>query len=131
MILLDTTVLVDILRGNQEVTHFMTELENRYHLRNIASISVQELCKGAHLSNRTEKELLKIEELVDCVNVILFDSAAAKIAGKIEADLERRGTLIDIQDVQIAAIAIQHNMRIITRNVSHFSKIKGLQIETY
>jgi tRNA(fMet)-specific endonuclease VapC len=49
--------------------------------------------------------------------------------GKIKADLEREGKLIDDFDIAIAAIAISHKCGVATSNFKHFQRIKGLEIK--
>lgn len=52
--------------------------------------------------------------------VLPFDFSAAEIFGPMVADRERRGLPIQIMDAMIAAIALDHNAQVATRNVSHF-----------
>jgi predicted nucleic acid-binding protein len=38
---------------------------------------------------------------------------------------------VDPIDAQIAGIALQHDDIIVTRNIKHFERFKGLRVETY
>jgi len=51
-------------------------------------------------------------------------------AGELEAELELRGEKLPINDLLIAATAMQYGHSIITRNVDHFQRIRGLQVLT-
>lgn len=55
----------------------------------------------------------------DC-EVLPFDDATSRLAGRIYADLETRGRPIGMPDVMIASIALQNGVVLATANVSHF-----------
>ena len=42
------------------------------------------------------------------------------------ADLERTGQPIGFADAMIAATALQHNLTLVTGNISHYQRIQGL-----
>ena len=50
----------------------------------------------------------------------------AVLAGKIYADLETTGKRIGYPDCMIAAIAISHNLTLVTGNLSHYQRIQDL-----
>lgn len=52
--------------------------------------------------------------------VAAFDSAAAEEAAKLAARRQRRGRPVDLQDIQIAGIALTRRAALATRNVRHF-----------
>ena len=54
----------------------------------------------------------------------------AAVAGKIYAQLKLRGQLIGTNDILIAGICAANSLPLYTRNIDHFSKIKGLQMFT-
>ena len=55
-----------------------------------------------------------------------IDNETALIYGKIKADLRRKGTPIPENDIWIAASAIQHRLKLSTRD-KHFLEIAGLK----
>jgi tRNA(fMet)-specific endonuclease VapC len=56
---------------------------------------------------------------------------SSKILAINYADLRKKGINIEHNDVLIAGIALTNNMKLITNNISHFNKIKGLEIENW
>jgi len=56
----------------------------------------------------------------------VFDRSCAETAGKIYADLERTGQPIGRADPMIAAIAIQHNLTLVSGNTDHYQRIQNL-----
>src|SRR5262249_34928377 len=60
-----------------------------------------------------------------------FDDAAAEEFGNIRAILESAGTPVGPYDLQIAAIAVEHELIVITHNTREFGRIKGLRVEDW
>ena len=56
-----------------------------------------------------------------------FDSECAELAARIRADLEAAGSPIGPHDTLIAATALRHQATLVTRNVSEFARVPGLQ----
>jgi predicted nucleic acid-binding protein len=54
---------------------------------------------------------------MDTTDVLPLDDAAARLAGRINADLERVGRIIGMPDVMIAAIALRSALPVVTGNV--------------
>lgn len=60
-----------------------------------------------------------------------FDSADAREAGIIRADLERKGTPIGPFDYLIAAQARRRGARLVTNNMREFSRVPGLLLDDW
>ncbi|MBI4448409.1 PIN domain-containing protein [Candidatus Woesearchaeota archaeon] len=131
MVILDTTVLVDLLRGDEDASELVKVLEKKGVPLTISTVTAQELVRGAYRSRSPDKEMEKVDVVLAGVTTIPFDLECAKITGRIEAVLLSLGRMIDAEDVQIAGTALARNAQIITRNAEHFSRIKGLSIQTY
>jgi tRNA(fMet)-specific endonuclease VapC len=65
------------------------------------------------------------------MEVLPFDEPAARHFGKLKAELERTGTPLAMADLQIAAIALYHQVPLITHNQRHFSRITALDLEDW
>jgi tRNA(fMet)-specific endonuclease VapC len=74
------------------------------------------------------KETLR---LLDRLNVIPLDFSSSKRAAEISAKLGATGEPIDYRDTMIAAIALENDLTLVTRNKSRFSRIKSLKLETW
>ncbi len=57
-----------------------------------------------------------------------FDIESAKIAGKDFLSLQKKGQMIDIEDVLIGAIAKKNDLSLATANEKHLSRIDDLQL---
>jgi tRNA(fMet)-specific endonuclease VapC len=60
-----------------------------------------------------------------------FDDSAAEHYGRIRSELARAGTPIGGNDVMIAAIALTHNLTLVTHNLKEFERVNGLKIEDW
>jgi tRNA(fMet)-specific endonuclease VapC len=56
----------------------------------------------------------------------MLDAVSAELAGRIYADLERLGQPIGRADPMIAAIALRHDLTLVTGNLSHYRRIQAL-----
>ncbi len=135
MTCLDTSVLIDIIRGNESVRELSDKIDKTEIIPSIASPSIVELIKGINLKDnlkyiRIEKRE-KIGEILSRFSILSLDMESAVLAGKIEAELINKGKMVDIEDIMIAAIAIENDETLITRNTKHFENIKGLKVENY
>ena len=123
--LLDTDILSEIIKGkNTQVTErarAYLAAQKRYTL---STISVMEITYGFQRVGRRER-LVAFESFIRGCDVLPFDTDAAGIAGRIEADLETRGTPVNPADIMIASIAIRAMIPIVTGNVAHFAAIKA------
>ena len=72
---------------------------------------------------------MQFESSLASVEVVPFDDAASRFAGRINADLERKGLVIGMPDVMIAAIALRHGLAIVTGNVAHFEYVRSVGYE--
>jgi len=96
------------------------------------STNVSEIYFGAYRSRNQEKILKAYEDKVlPNVNILPFDTDSGKIYGRLKALLEKRGLSKSEPDLRIAAIAIQHDMILVTGNRRHFINIPGLNIEDW
>jgi tRNA(fMet)-specific endonuclease VapC len=58
-----------------------------------------------------------------------FDDQCARRCAEIRAELERNGRVIGPHDLQIAAIALQHGLTLVTHNTRESSRVSGLKLE--
>ncbi len=128
--LLDTDILSEVLKSRDaNVARAGAEYLARHGEFNVSVVSVMEIGYGLHRANRrTQLEAFESTLTATC-NVLSFDESAAILAGRIEADLERRGTPISVPDVMIAATALVARLPIVTGNVAHFDAVKKLGYE--
>lgn len=86
---------------------------------------------GAYKSERRAENLAILDDLFAGFSSLPFDGAAAREFGRIRADLQRVGTPIGPYDLQIAAIALAHNLTLVTHNTDEFKRVSALQIDDW
>jgi len=127
---IDTDILVDLLRNQKQATAFITKLEEKNNILATTAVNIFELHHGAHKSQESERNLQAIHVLISRLSILPFTSKAAQKAGHIYAQLERQGQPIGLRDTLIAAIALTRECSVATRNQAHFSRISDLEIIT-
>lgn len=128
--ILDTSFLIDVLRGIEAVADWERELDDQGG-GIITSISIMELWEGIHLADASAAERDRVHRLLQGLTHAAFDRGSAMAAGEINAALVEDGTPVDIEDVMIAAIARNLDEPVLTGNPGHFKRIPGVNIETY
>ncbi len=123
---LDTDVFSEILKGRHAAVIQHAAAYHRLHGQyTIAIITVMEIIKGFHKVQR-EDRVQQFLANVQATERLPFDLAAAEVAGRIYADLERTGQPIGRADPMIAAIALRHNLSLTTGNIAHYQRIQAL-----
>jgi predicted nucleic acid-binding protein len=130
VLLFHTNAISELLRPRPNPTYLAwvrtLPRENQF----TSAVCVGELFKGAFRSKARDRHLSDIENRVlPAVTVLPYDVATARIFGQLRAHLEERGILLPDADIQIAATAVHHGLRMVTGNVRHFRRSPGLQLE--
>jgi tRNA(fMet)-specific endonuclease VapC len=97
----------------------------------ISSITLGELSFGVENSERRDRNRAELELFCAKVEVINFDSNAARHYGEIRADFRRAGTPIGPLDLLIGAHARSLGMTLVTNNRREFDRIPGLTVENW
>jgi len=126
MIVADTDILIDTLRGREPTGERMAAGLRAGSIVTTA-ISRVELLSGA----RTQREREKIALLLGPMSILSFDEAAAGAAADVRRRLEKSGTTIGIADYLIAGICLSRQAELWTRNHAHFARIPGLRASSY
>lgn len=127
MILLDTDICIDIIRGRD--TALIDRLATAEDaVLAISSITLAELEFGAANSSDPERNHLAVTLFASAFDIVPFDSRHARTYGEIRTYLSRKGMMIGPHDLQIAAQALSEGMMVMTRNMREFSRIPGLII---
>ncbi|MFH1650138.1 MAG: PIN domain-containing protein [Candidatus Woesearchaeota archaeon] len=129
--ILDTTFLIDIMHGDKNAVAKLYELKQRDEPRRITSISIFELFTGVARCEKPGTEKLRVQKSLAAGDVVLLDEISAQIAGLKTGTLMREGITIKPLDCLIAGIALSRKETLLTRDMKDFSRIKGLQVESY
>lgn len=118
-ILVDTDVLIDFLRGNDQAITFIDEFSPKIIL---SPIVIAELYAGVKGAN----ELSVLDNFVSLFRVIPIDSEIARAGGLYKRDFSRSHG-VGLADAILAATADKENAELKTLNVKHYPMIRGLK----
>ena len=124
--LVDTDWLIDYLTGRDEAVRLLQGLATSGLA--ISVITYAEFYEGVALSPHRAERLAGLDDFVSGIEILDIDLGVARIFGERRAQLRVQGLLIDNFDLLIAATALRFDLTLVTRNVSDFQRIEGLQI---
>lgn len=127
-ICLDTSVLIDNLRGRKQVVEFIRRIEEDGTALSTTAVNCFELYYGAYKSKKQERNLAAAKTLLKRLVILDLAEESSHEAGRILALLEAKGKPIGFRDALIAAISIVHKMAFVTGDVEHFSRVPNLEI---
>ena len=128
--LLDTNTCIIYLRGKNLILKQKLESIKVQDIA-VCSIVKSELFYGALKSAKPERNLAAQQEFLAQFISLPFDDSATMIFGTIRTRLEALGTPIGSYDLQIASIAINYNLTLVTHNTREFKRVKDLQLEDW
>ncbi len=132
MYLFDTDTITNIVKPQPSPTLLQRLGKTTKNQQYVSTITISEIVYGAEKSNRPDFHLNNLETiLLPAVNIISFDSKAAYVCGRIRAQLEKRGTPLDLADLEIASIAIANDLILVSNNLRHFKRVPLLQYENW
>jgi tRNA(fMet)-specific endonuclease VapC len=127
--LLDTNTASYIIKGNVPRV--------RDHLRNvpmaevgISAVTEAELRFGVARMPQAARLALAVEEFIIRLDILAWDSEAAKQYAKLRADLEKKGEPMGNLDMMIAAQALATGTILVTHD-RVFRRIKELTVEDW
>jgi tRNA(fMet)-specific endonuclease VapC len=127
--LLDPDILSEILKGRDaNVAAIAARYLGEHQQLTFSAVTVFEIIRGYRRVKR-EAKVESFERALSSCEVLPFDDSAARIAGRIYADLELRGRPVGMPDVMIAAIALQNGFAVATGNVAHFEAVRSAGYE--
>ncbi|MDG6996340.1 MAG: type II toxin-antitoxin system VapC family toxin [Nitrososphaerota archaeon] len=127
MVVLDTDIIVGLLKGNSEAIDEVRRLEENGESLSTTLITAYELMKGAYISSKPDENLARVQDSISTLRVLELSLVACEEAAKIYRQLKEKGVLIGEFDVLIAATAISNDEPLMTRD-THFRSIKGTRI---
>jgi tRNA(fMet)-specific endonuclease VapC len=127
--LLDTDICIYWLKGSQKIEKRIMQVG--FDNLRVSFITISELYYGAFKSQRTPDNVLLVEMLEEKLAIIESDSGICSTFGKLKAQLEKQGAILDDADLFIAACAQATDSVLVTNNEKRFSRIKDIKIENW
>lgn len=124
--LLDTNVVIALLAGDAGVQDGLDTADEVF----VPAVALGELFYGARKSGQVRENLVRIDALALNSAVLGIDTETARRYGAIKDALRTRGRPIPENDLWIAAIALQHELTLVSHD-AHFSGIEGLRLAAW
>jgi tRNA(fMet)-specific endonuclease VapC len=122
-LLVDTNIYTHAFAGDPETIDILR------HAQKIAfcCISIGELLSGFKGGSREGKNRKELEEFLDAPRVQIYgiDEDTAEFYAEILNNLRKKGRPIPTNDIWIAAVALQHGLKLFSKD-NHFKYIPGL-----
>jgi tRNA(fMet)-specific endonuclease VapC len=128
MILYDTDICIELLRGNPSVISRHNQSEGYV---SISFMTVGELYYGAHKSNYSITNIGRVDQFVKSVIVHQTNHIIMMKFGQLKAELSKLGRILPDADILIAATALIRCNRLITGNTAHFDRFFDLRVENW
>jgi hypothetical protein len=122
-VLLDTTVLIDYLRGREGARDRLRTVRERGDDAYVCAISVEEVTRGLH-----PREDDAFIELLDGLRVAPLRVAEGRLAGYWRRSHPRRGRTLTQSDALVAAASVGVGARLATGNPKDFP-MRGVEVE--
>lgn len=114
-VLLDTSVLIDVLRSRNRRREQLTVLAKAGHTLVTTVLNVAELYSGMK-----QGEEVVTESFLSGLHCLDLTGTAARFAGKLKSDWSQKGRTLTLADTIIAAIAIENRCQLFTDNLRDF-----------
>ena len=121
--LLDTNIVIALFAQEADV---LAQLQQTVGIV-LPSIVLGELYYGAGKSGRVGANVQRVDDFASQIDVLSCDLETAQQYGMIRESLRVKGKPLPENDIWIAALALQHNLILVSRD-AHFNEIAGLNI---
>ena len=122
-VIVDTSAWIDYFRGRDSRERAMVRRLIQSGEAVIVGIVYAELLR----ETRSESEVSNLEADLDALPFLDTDRNSWKQTGELMSELQKQGNAIPFQDAVIAALALQHDMPVLTRD-QHFSRVDGVNL---
>ncbi|MGA8663963.1 MAG: PIN domain-containing protein [Thermoplasmata archaeon] len=112
---LDTSVLIDLLQGDERTLAQLDQLESEGLLPTLSVVAVFEALSGVEFT-KSRADRVRLEILIRQIPLEPFDLDAARSAGELRAELLRAGRSPGAPDVMIAGQALSSGHVLVTRD---------------
>ena len=126
-VFVDTSIIVDVDRGKQEVIDLCKRLTST-NSAFISTVSVSEILTGSYLRKDYKTAVKKAEKVLSQFRWVPLNGEATKLVAELNAYLISKGQPIEYQDVAIAASFLLECCDVLlTENKDHFERLPNLK----
>ena len=128
--LLDTNVVIFVLKDRDGKAAARLARESPGDVATCAVVEA-ELYHGATKYGASDRRRTALDGFLAPYRSLAFDSACVPNYARIRDEMERAGHVIGGNDLLIAAIALTHDLTLVTHNSGEFNRVSGLRVEDW
>ena len=113
--LLDTSVIIDAINDKKNRRQFLRDLLQAGNSLACCAINVAEVYAGMR-----PKEEAGTVAFLRTLDYYPINFAVSQLAGELKRDFGKKGTTLSLADTLIAAVALNHQLSLITDNIKDF-----------
>lgn len=129
MLLLDANVCIDVLRGRPDVAARLAAHGPAGLF--LCSVVKAELAFGARLASDPLRAADAVDAFCAPFPSLPFDDACVDAYARLRADLRASGTTIGANDLAIAAIALTHDLGLVSDDQAAFARVPALAVTSW
>jgi predicted nucleic acid-binding protein len=114
-LLLDSSVLIDVLRSRHKRRQLLADLVLAGHSLATSALNVAEVFAGMR-----PQEERQTKEFLDALDCYALTNSSAKLAGTLKNTWARKGRTLTLADAIVAAVALEHDCTLMTDNRKDF-----------
>ncbi|MBU4260067.1 MAG: type II toxin-antitoxin system VapC family toxin [Proteobacteria bacterium] len=127
---LDTNIITAFLKNDSRVVERVSDYLEFFDKLTINIISYYEILRGLKdLGN--EEKLRMFDNFIQENELVFITKDTIEKAAEIYAYLKKEGNLIEDADILMASTAIVEDLVLITNNIKHFKRVKGLRTDNW
>lgn len=128
--------MVDLVNADAGAAELAGTVDDENSVATISVVTVHEYLFGVYFRygrdrSKLKEKLASVARDLERFEVLPLTRGVAEVSSRVHSELAWSGQLIGINDVYIAATALNYNLSLVTRNLEHFRRIHGLKLEDY
>jgi predicted nucleic acid-binding protein len=118
----DTSAIIGLSRRDLKVTEILSGRKFA-----ITFVTLAELSLGILKASKPDAAWSRVQDVIRDRQMFHVSTITPAVYARIYYDLEQRGVMIPINDIWIAALALEARLPIVARD-EHFSRVRGLTV---
>jgi predicted nucleic acid-binding protein len=114
-LLLDTSILIDVLRHRKQRREWLAELVRGGNTLSTTTLNIAEIYAGMRPAEEG-----RTEALLGGLDLYELNGASARLAGRLKNTWARKGHTLTLADAIVAAVAIERGCALLTDNRKDF-----------
>jgi len=128
---IDSSVLIAAERRQLDLRAALEDYKKETFF--ISAVTASELLHGVHRVAAAKRPATEafVEGILQRIPVLSFDIICARVHAQVWAQLLATGSPVGERDLLIAATALAHGYRVVTRDARSFPRVPGLTVERW